>query len=280
MTNSFSFSAQLRRQPVVNTYLVSLLTFPLFFCANYIYNHQHNWLTWLPQGRPIYFLAILLPFGIILPSAALGWLIRREGDNGRAFGALLSRRDLVMMLVAFAMSILGASFPIGRKVVQSSDGLRNVIHLFIWLLMASIPEVIVFIGVIFHITEGSVRYWWSGRRGLIMGAVAGVVASAVAFGLFHFSYPSPWNTWAKVVTLNPVWLAVGTLYVFTRSLAAAIVFNNTMAIIGFVLYDLSLPGSEALGLLLDSIAIIAVLAVVIGVRSFKSSDKPKPEAQG
>jgi membrane protease YdiL (CAAX protease family) len=76
--------------------------------------------------------------------------------------------------------------------------LGSAIHLFIWLLMASISEVLVFIGVVFHITERSVRQFWGGRSGLIAGAVSGIVVSAVAFGLFHLTYPAPWNTWEKI----------------------------------------------------------------------------------
>lgn len=59
---------------------------------------------------------------------------------------------------------------------------------------------------------------------------------------------------------------MATLYTLTRSLAATVVFNNMMAIIGFVLYDLSLPGSDILGLALDGVAIVVAIAIVGVVR--------------
>lgn len=243
-------------------YLISLLAFPLFFLTNYIFNHQRVLLDWLPQGRPTYFFAVLLPFGTILPSLALGWLIRRQNGNTRAFGATLTRRDLLMALIAFAMGLISIYFAVGRKTPLDSTNLGNAIHYFIWLLMASIPEVLVFIGIILHAMEAGVQNLWHGRGGQIAGAISGIVVSAVAFGLFHFSYPSPWNTWEKIMTLIPVWLTVATLYVLTRSLIAAVIYNNMMAIIGFLLYNLSLPGSDFLGLAFDGIAIVAVLGIL------------------
>jgi hypothetical protein len=44
-----------------------------------------------------------------------------------------------------------------------------------------------------------------------------------------------------------------------------------MAIIGFLLYDLSLPGSEILGLVLDCIAIIIAVAVVVVMNRLSSN---------
>ncbi len=249
-------------QSQAHIYWISLLAFPLFFLVNYLFNHQREFLNWLPQGRPTYFFAVLLPFGTLIPSFALGWLIRSQNGKPNAFGATLTRRDFLMALIAFAVGLVAIYFAVGRKMHLDAANLGNAIHYFIWLLMASIPEVLVFIGIVLHATEAGIKHLWHGRGGQITSTISGIIVSAVAFGLFHFSYPSPWNTWEKVMTLVPVWLAVATLYVLTRSLIAAVIYNNMMAIIGFLLYNLSLPGSELLGLVSDGISIVAVLAIL------------------
>ncbi len=71
-----------------------------------------------------------------------------------------------------------------------------------------------------------------GDRGAI-GAAA-IIASST-FGLYHFSYAQPWNNWPIALTLSVVWLAVTAVFLITRCLWAAVVFNNVMAVTGFVL---------------------------------------------
>lgn len=261
-----------RRSAGAYLYLASLLTVPLFFCANYIYHHQRLWLPWLPSGRAVYVLAILLPFGILLPGLALGGLSRHAHNNARASGVALGRRDLGLMLLALVIGGLIAVFPIGRKILQDPRGGAQGLHLFIWLLPASLAEGLVFIGVVFHVTERAIRREGWGRLGAGLGLGAGMVISAVAFGLFHFSYPAPWDTWAKVSMLVPVWLGVTLFYALTRSLAAAIVFNNVMAVIGFMQADLSLPGSDLLGVGLAVFVILAGLGVGWVGRALKSGN--------
>jgi len=250
-------------QHLVPVYLLSLLTFPLFFLTNYLFNHQRHLLAWLPEGRPVYFFAVLLPFGTILPGLALGWLIRCQKGSYRTFGATLTGRDFLTALVSFAIGLIAIYFAVKEKVSFNDEFFGSAIHYFIWLLIASIPEVLVFIGNIYHMTEAFVKNIWSGKGSSVIAAIGGIMVSAIAFGLFHFSYPAPWNTWEKIMTLIPVWLVVAGLYALTRSLVATVVFNNMMAIIGFLLYNLSLPGSEILGLILDCIAIISVITVVL-----------------
>jgi membrane protease YdiL (CAAX protease family) len=243
-------------------YLLGLLAFPLFFLVNYLYNHQRELLAWLPQGRPTYFLAVLLPFGTLLPCLALAWFVRRLGGAPRAFGTALAWRDLLYAVLAFVFGGVAVYFAVGRSLAQNADALGTVIHLFIWLLIASIPEVLVFNGLIFNAVEAGVRQVLGGRAGQIAGAVGTIVVSAVAFGLFHFSYYPPWDTWDKAMSLIPVWLAVATFYALTRSLAAAVIFDNLLAVVGFVRNQLSIPGSNLLGLALDAIAIVAVVVIV------------------
>ena len=53
------------------------------------------------------------------------------------------------------------------------------------------------------------------------------------------------------------------VYVGTRSLAAAVAFNNVMAVIGFVRGGVTLPGSLTVGLALDALAMGAVAGIVL-----------------
>jgi len=91
-------------------YWISLLAFPLFFLVNYLFNHQRELLNWLPQGRPTYFFAVSL-----VPSFALGWLIRSQNGKPGAFGATLTRRDFLMTVIAFATGLVAIFFAAGRK---------------------------------------------------------------------------------------------------------------------------------------------------------------------
>lgn len=257
--------------------LLHHLAFPLLFIGNFVFHHRPEWVIWLPAGRATYVLAILLPFGVVLPGLALGSLARREGKSLRDFGAALTGRDVLMAAAAFGLGVFCAAFPIGRKVLDDPDGLRKAGHLFVRLFPASMAEALVFCGCLQKAVEAVVEKKLSScpscLRAFVVNdrlraVVAGIVVSAVAFGLFHFSYPPPWDTWGKVLTLIPVWTGVAAVYAATRSLAAAVVFDNVMAVVGFKLNGLSLPGPAALGLGLDVVVIVAaVVAVAAGRRT-------------
>jgi len=82
------------------------------------------------------------------------------------------------------------------------------------------------------------------------------VAASVSFGLYHLTYSPPCNTPGMALKLSVVWLVVTAVYLLTRSLWAAAVFNTVMAVIGFVLNGVTLLDQEplALGVLLDRIS--------------------------
>lgn len=241
-------------------YWLGLLTFPLFFVINYIFNHYREWLAWLPDDRPMYTLAILLPFGTLLPALVLGWFIRRQDGNRRAFGATLGWRDLPLALIGIGLGLANLYLAVWPTLAQDPQALDLGLHLFIWLLVASISEVMVFIGVVFHATEALVRQRWLGRSGRFIGAVSAILVSSVAFGLFHFSYYPPWDTWYWVIFLTPIWLMASTFYALTRSLVATVMFNNILAIVGFVRNGQTVAGSNLLGLALDLIFIVAAMS--------------------
>lgn len=255
-------------------YLLGLLTFPLFFVVNYIFNHHRDWLAWLPTDRPMYTLAILLPFGTLLPTLVLGWFIRRYDGNRRAFGATWRWRDLLMAVIGLGLGLGNLYLAVWPTLAQDPNALGLGIHLFIWLLVASISEVMVFIGVVFHATEALVRQWWPGRGSRFIGAVSAILVSSVAFGLFHFSYYPPWDTWYWVIFLTPIWLMASTFYALTRSLVATIMFNNVLAVVGFVRNGQTVAGSNLLGLALDLIFIVAVIAIVAAMSAPKKVGAP------
>lgn len=70
----------------------------------------------------------------------------------------------------------------------------------------------------------------------------------MSFGLFHFTYPAPWNASGVAVGLGVVWLAVSAVCLQSRSILGATLFNNFVALIGFISHDLDLPGTTAAGL--------------------------------
>jgi len=255
-------------------YWLGLLAFPLFFVINYIFNHHRDWLAWLPTDRPIYTLTILLPFGTLLPALVLGWFIRRQDGNRRAFGATLAWRDLLLAVIGLALGLANLYFAVWPTLAQDPNALALGVHLFIWLLVASISEVMVFIGVVFHATETLVRQRWPGRGGRVIGAVSAILVSSMAFGLFHFSYYPPWDTWYWVIFLTPIWLMASTFYALTRSLVATIMFNNILAIVGFVRNGQTVAGSNLLGLTLDLIFIVAVIAIVAAMSASRKAVAP------
>ena len=132
----------------------------------------------------------------------------------------------------------------------------------------------VFIGVVFHATEVLAQQAWRGRGSRFIGAVSAILVSSVAFGLFHFSYYPPWDTWYWVIFLTPIWLMASTFYALTRSLAATVMFNNILAIVGFVRNGQTVAGSNGLGLTLDLIFIVAVIVIVAAISAPKKACVP------
>ena len=91
-----------------------------------------------------------------------------------------------------------------------------------------------------------------------------VVASSLAFGFFHLTYPAPWNTVAKCLGLSVVWVGVALVFLFSRSLTAAISFNNLMSVVGFAQNRLELPGAAAAGWFRAALA-LGIFVLVFGL---------------
>ena len=133
--------------------------------------------------------------------------------------------------------------------------MTRVLTLFVQLLVASTAEVALFLGVM----GVGLRAWLGGRHDWRF-ALSLIVVSSLVFGLFHFTYPAPWNTLGTAATVAVVWLGVSTLFALSRSLLAAVLFNNIMATVGFATRGLTLPLSPTASL---ALAICAIAAFVV-----------------
>ena len=148
---------------------------------------------------------------------------------------------------------------------------KSVATLFAQLLIASTAEVMLFLGAFgmgLRVLLGRRHDW---RFGLLL-----VVVSSLLFGLFHFTYPAPWNVPDTAVTVGMVWIAVSTLIAITRSLVAAVILDNIMATVGFATRDLTLPLSPTLALLLEVLAVAAFAAAFAWAKRGATAASPSP----
>jgi hypothetical protein len=244
----------------------------LAFAANAIHNHTAlgGVLGHIPGFYPVVF---FIGIGVVLPALALGRTVRREPAAARPLGVALGWRDTVAVLAALVIGCALAAKPLGPILVQPG-GVERVATLFAQLLIASTAEVMLFLGA----TGIGLRALLGGRHDWRFGVLL-VVVSSLLFGLFHFSYPAPWNTFDTAVTVSVVWIVVSTLFVVTRSLVAAVVLDNVMATVGFATRDLTLPLPPALGLLLVILAIAAFAAAFAWARRAATAASPSPAPQ-
>ena len=241
----------------------------LAFAANATHNHTAlgGALGHIPGFYPIGF---FIGIGVVLPALALGRTVRREPVAARPLGVALGWRDAVAVLAALVIGCALAAKPLGPIIAQPG-GMERVATLFAQLLIASTAEVMLFLGAfgmgLRVLLDG--RHEW--RFGLLL-----VVVSSLLFGLFHFTYPAPWNVLDTAVTVGVVWIAVSALFAVTRSLVAAVLLDNMMATVGFATRDLTLPLSPTLGLLLEILAIAAFVAAFAWARRDATAASPSP----
>lgn len=200
--------------------------------------------------------AFFLPFGVIVPAAYIGWLVKTSGAPARWLGARVGWRDAAAVAAAFA---LGGVLASGALASASSApaGLLNLHRLFALLLVASTAEVLLFLGVLGNATQRAVPTLQGWRSGLVA-----LVVSSLAFGFFHFTYPVPWNTLGHALGLSLVWVPVALLFLVTRSLLGAVILNNLMAIVGFLRNHIDLPGTTAAGWLQAALACVLFVIVL------------------
>ena len=222
------------------------------YAANWGFNHTPWGLSLKSQGQ-WYVFAFYLPFGVMVPAAYLGWVSRLRLAPARWLGAPLGDRDAVAAAVGFVVGGLlavGALAPVVRE-----HGLALPHRLFALLLIASTAEVLLFLGVLGNAVQLATRtHRWRAR-------LLALVVPSLAFGLFHFTYPAPWNTLGRALPLTLVWVPVSMLLLASRSLVGAVILNNLLALIGFVGNGIDLPGTAAAGWLRTALACALFVAV-------------------
>lgn len=241
----------------------------LAFAVNALHNHTALGGT-LGHVSGFYPIVFFIGIGVVLPALALGRTAGREPPAACPLGVALGWRDAIAVLAALVIGCALAAKPLGPIVAQPG-GIERVATLFAQLLVASTAEVALFLGA----TGMGLRTLLGGRHDWRFGLLL-VVVSSLLFGLFHFTYPAPWNTLDTAVTVGTVWIAVSTLFAITRSLVAAVLLDNVMATVGFATRDLTLPLSPALGLLLAILALAAFLAAFAWARRAATAASPSP----
>ncbi len=226
----------------------------LAYAANAWFNHTAMGLA-VKAYEGAYVLGFFFPFGVVVPALFLGWIATAGLAPARWLGAALGSRDVAATAAALAAGALLAATPLA-PLFREPGGAWTVHRLFALLLIASTAEVLVFLGALgnaVQLAAGSAARWRSG--------IATLVASSLAFGFFHLTYPAPWNTVTTCLGLSVVWAGVSLVFLWSRSLVAAIAFNNVMAVIGFVQNGIELPGTAATGWLEATLALVAFTLV-------------------
>jgi len=213
--------------------IAAIGTIAAFASLNYAY-HYEVLPSWISRSAAGYFVAVQLPFGIILPSILLGLRARQPGTYLSGVGVWLSARGMVGAVAALIVGALAVIVALGVQEL-TNVGLARLGALFAQLLVASTAEVLVFTGLLFGVARG-----WCRGLGRCEMPVA-MLISALGFGLFHFTYPPPWAAWNVAFGLTAVWIVVNLVFLMTHALLAAVLFNNCMAMIGFVQNNLTLP---------------------------------------
>lgn len=105
----------------------------------------------------------------------------------------------------------------------------NYLLWFALLLAASLAEILVFLSVTFCLTEHALK-----DRGLPswLAALAAMLLAALAFGLFHYSYPERWHP--LVWKLTGVFFLVLLFFALTRNLYLTLLLHNSFAVKGFL----------------------------------------------
>ncbi len=224
------------------------------FAANAFLNHT-------PTGagikaisgfyRGVFFIGV----GTLLPAWLLGKITLGGAGTARQLGIGAGKRDAVAIIVALVVGGALAAMPLA-PFLRDPAGPRLLHSLFAQLVIASTAEVLLFLGVL-----GAGIDALLGRRDDWLTCLVIVVASCITFGLFHFTYPAPWNTLQLAAMLSLVWIPTALLFVVGRSLLAAIVYNNIMAVVGFATNRLTLPQSALEGWLLAAAALAGFLLV-------------------
>ncbi len=222
------------------------------YAANAVFNHT-AWGLRMKAQADLYVFAFFLPFGVIVPAGYIGWVVNSRQASARWLGARLDWRDAVAAAIALGVGGILAAGALGSDLGGASEPHR----LFALLLVASIAEVLLFLGVLGNAVQLAMPARWGWRCTLLT-----LIVSSLAFGFFHFTYPTPWNTLGHALGLTLVWVPVSLLFLVTRSLLGPVILNNMLAVIGFVKNGIPLPGTSAAGWFQAALACVLIVTVL------------------
>ncbi|MSP76134.1 MAG: CPBP family intramembrane metalloprotease [Rhodospirillaceae bacterium] len=229
------------------------------FAANAFFNHTTLGIE--TRAVPgVYPLVFFIGFGVALPPWLMARLARRGPVTARDLGIGAGWRDVIAMAAAFAVASAVAIAPLA-PFLRDPAGASALSALFAQLLVASMAEVTLFLGVIGPGLRAVLDRGDDWPTRLVLVAV-----SSIAFGLFHFTHPAPWNTPALAATVGLIWIGTSLLFVASRSLLAAIIFDNVMAVTGFAARGLAPPTSATIGWLLGGLALAVVALIFAAAR--------------
>src|SRR5262245_35407577 len=236
----------------------------LAYAVNAWFNHTAIGLALKSRGD-VYVIGFFLAVGVLLPALFLGWTVSLGVATPRWLGATLGPRDAVATVVVLAIGGLLAAMAVGPSLRSAG---AEAHRLFALLLVASTAEVLIFLGTLGNAVQRAAA--GAGRWGA--GLIA-LIVSSLAFGFFHLTYSAPWNTVAKCLGLSVVWLVVSLVFLSSRSLLAAVVMNNVMALVGFLKNAVDLPGSATAGWLraAAALALFAIVFHLVRRRSWAAS---------
>lgn len=215
--------------------------------ANYAANHLAP-----RHPRFVYAFAVVFVAGTVIPMLALKALARAGALDVQAL--MFSLWPLGLGLTA-GLAFMGLSLR-GEPAAQW----RRLPRLLIALFAPSLAEVLVFVGIVFSLTQYFAAPWL-GRSAATAAAIA---ATSLSFGLYHLTHAAPWNSPRLVRILLIVWLLIGGFYAVTGNLWATALLNTAMAAVGFVKNRVTRPEEQSFAVLiaLDVAAVAVVLAIL------------------
>lgn len=205
--------------------------------GNYLANHVVR----LP--RTAYTLLVVYGAGTLVASLALAVLIH---------AGLLAAPQPSPVFIAAAI-VLGGLFLWQAVRSEPVEQKRRIPALLTALYAPSLAEVLVFVGLVFTLSEAFLRP----AIGAIPAALGATAVTAGVFALYHLTHAAPWNSLRMLGTLFLVWLVLAGFYALTRDLWAVSLFNTLLATIGFVKNRVSRPQEQPL--------LVSVLFDVLGV---------------
>lgn len=173
------------------------------------------------QARLLYTLVANVLIGTLLASYVIRTVLR-EGRAPVIFTHGLARRRRIAASVLLGLG-LGAA-------VLAVQGLPTwhpivLVNTFLQVVVVSIAEVMVCWAILGTVVRNSVG---PGPRGMM----AGLVAAALAFGLYHFAHSPPFNSLGMVGFLSIMGLVTGLYFFVARDLYGTVLFHNAVAVKG------------------------------------------------